>query len=212
MDAFFDKFAQIPLVQKVIGFVILIVLTLAVYFFVIQSGLESDIASLKNTIRMRKAELAELQKNLIKVKEFETNTKRLEKKLKEALSLLPEKSEIPTLLEKVSNLAEKAGLDIQEFQPLPEMQQDFYVKVPVKLKLAGSYHEMMNFFDAVSKLRRVVNITQVDMVRRNKGVAGFMKDGNKTIVDVNCLGVTFRFAGKDEMQAGKAKGKNKKKH
>ena len=85
-----------------------------------------------------------------------------------------------------------------------EIPEDFFVRVPIDLKLKGSYQELINFFDAVSKLRRVVNITDITIDRQNGGLQGFLKDDVKTKINAHCLGVTFRFAGKDKMPPKKA--------
>jgi len=211
MDNFFDKFGQISLAQKIIGFVVLCIISIAVYIFLFQNSVESDIMAQKRQIQVKKNELADVQQKMIKIKEYEAEAKRLDKKLEEALSLLPEKSEIPKLLEKISNLAEKAGLAIAQFTPLGEIPEDFFVRVPIDLKLNGSYQELINFFDAVSKLRRVVNITDITIERRFMGEKGFLKDDVKTKVGAQCLGVTFRFAGKDAAPA-KVQGKKKGGH
>ena len=195
MQAFFDKFAQIPLIQKVAGFVFLCAVAIAVYYFLLHTSTMEEIASVNAQILSKKNELSQIQQTMIKIKEYEAEAKRLEKKLEEALALLPEKSEIPNLLEKISNLAEKSGLSINSFKPMGEMPQDFYVQVAIDLDLSGSYYEIMNFFDAISKLRRVVNITNLNAKRTYAGPQGFMKDDAKTKMNVHCMGVTFRFKG-----------------
>ena len=77
--------------------------------------------------------------------------------------LLPKESEIPKLLTDISALGRNAGLDFLTFKPLADIPKDFYAEIPVTINVRGPYHNMGYFFDQVSKLARIVSVSNVKM-------------------------------------------------
>ena len=116
--------------------------------------------------------------------------------LDEALKQLPNGSEIPELLTSISSRAKESGLNVLSFRPGVEKPIGFYAEVPVSLKFEGTFHQVANFFYAVSQLPRIVNINNVKIG---------MKSGDKSeanILSVDCLAITFRFLESSVVQPG----------
>jgi type IV pilus assembly protein PilO len=110
----------------------------------------------------------------------------LDEALKVAITLLPETREIPELLTQISQLGLKAGLEFRLFKPEPEKPADFYAEVPVNLAIIGPFHDLARFFDHLSKLSRIVNVTDIKI--------GLAKgSGDAQTLTTNCLLTTFRF-------------------
>jgi len=107
------------------------------------------------------------------------------------LQELPDKSEIPELLSSVSGLAKEAGLDVNLFKVNADRLDEFYARVPVEIAVTGSYHQVASFFDAVSELPRIVNISQIEMTSPN------ISSGS-VILHVNCVATTFRYITPEE--------------
>jgi type IV pilus assembly protein PilO len=110
----------------------------------------------------------------------------LDATLKVAITLLPETREIPELLTQISRLGSNAGLEFRLFKPEAERPADFYAEVPVSLAILGPFHDLARFFDHLSKLTRIVNITDIK-ISLAKG------SGDAQILTTNCLLTTFRF-------------------
>jgi type IV pilus assembly protein PilO len=81
---------------------------------------------------------------------------------------LPSKTEMDKLLVDVSQSALAAGIDVQLFEPLQEMQQDFYAERPIAIRMLGNYHEFGDFVDAVAALPRVVILTMHNVSLRRE--------------------------------------------
>jgi type IV pilus assembly protein PilO len=110
----------------------------------------------------------------------------LDKTLQVAITLLPESREIPELLTQISQLGLQAGLEFRLFKPEAEKQADFYAEVPVSLAIIGRFHDLARFFDHLSKLSRIVNVTDIKV-----SLAKGSRDAQT--LTTNCLLTTFRF-------------------
>jgi len=77
------------------------------------------------------------------------------------LRQLPGQTEVDSLLEDVSQTALAAGLVERLFQPAPEVPQDFYAELPIRLRYTGSYHEIGDFVSGVAALPRIVTLHDI---------------------------------------------------
>jgi type IV pilus assembly protein PilO len=116
---------------------------------------------------------------------LKTRLAALDEMLKVAITLLPETREIPELLTQISQLGLNAGLEFRLFKPEPEKQADFYAEVPVSLAMLGPFHDLARFFDHLSRLSRIVNVTDIKI--------SLAKAGDSQTLTTNCLLTTFRF-------------------
>ena len=101
------------------------------------------------------------QKQLIAANrpKLEAEIKTLEKQLAEALVRLPEEKDIPNLLTQVNTLGQQNRLDFLLFRPGAPVKKGFYAEVPIDMRVEGQYHSLGSFLDRVSKLERIVNVT-----------------------------------------------------
>ena len=117
---------------------------------------------------------------------FEQELQEAENIFLESAALLPKDKEIPKLLKDISALGRNAGLDFLTFKPLADIPKDFYAEIPVTINVRGPYHNMGYFFDQVSKLARIVSVTNVKM-------SSPKKEGGEMLLNSDCQLVTYRF-------------------
>ncbi len=88
------------------------------------------------------------------------------------LRQLPGKTEIPNLLIDISQTGLAAGLQEELFQPLDEIQKDFYAEKPIKIRLKGSYHEFGQFVSEIAALPRIVTLHDIEITLQNGDSTG----------------------------------------
>jgi type IV pilus assembly protein PilO len=162
------------------------------------SRLNQDLKSAKDKL----ARLKNVERNL---RAFKKKYRQTELEFKEALKLLPNKEEIPTLLSSISNLGAQSGLEFLLFQPQKEVSRNFYAEIPLKLEVTGPYHNVATFFDKVSRLSRIVNIGDVNM--REMRAAKSQTD--TVILKTACTATTYKFIEVKEKPKGR-KGRRKR--
>jgi type IV pilus assembly protein PilO len=80
------------------------------------------------------------------------------------LRQLPGRTEVPNLLVDISQTGLAAGLEEKLFQPMGEIQREFYAELPIKIRLTGSYHELGNFVSGIAALPRIVTLHDITIV------------------------------------------------
>lgn len=79
------------------------------------------------------------------------------------INQLPNQNEIPQLVVDVSQAALANGLQIDLFEPQDEIKHDFYAEKQINVKFTGSYHQLGQFFSAVSQQPRLVTVVADNM-------------------------------------------------
>lgn len=152
-----------------------------------------EIADLSHKINQAKIKA----KNLM---QFEAELAQVEAQFQEALKLLPNTREIPSLLRKITELGNDSRLVFRMFSPQRERAADFYVEIPVTIEVSGNYHDVAVFFDKVGRMERIVNILDVTMRPVQE---------RSTTLTTTCNAVTYRFKGSEHAQEGKQDQKKK---
>ncbi len=79
------------------------------------------------------------------------------------LRQLPGKTQVPSLLEDISDTASAAGLKQRLFEPGKESEKEFYAELPIKMQLTGSYHQFGEFVSDIAALSRIVTLHDIQI-------------------------------------------------
>ena len=168
--------ATLPPLQKKLLLVLPAVIIAGLFiYFLIMPTLEEKKA-LTDEVEKQKAEIATLQKDAAKLPSLIAESQRLESKLSDLQLQLPEEKEVSGLLRQVSELGIKSGLQIASWRPQGRNihpSNEIY-EIPVAVEMRGSYHMFGQFFSNITKLKRIVNILNINMKLgpQKKGQAG----------------------------------------
>ncbi|OFW76855.1 MAG: pilus assembly protein PilP [Acinetobacter sp. RIFCSPHIGHO2_12_41_5] len=80
------------------------------------------------------------------------------------LKQLPSDTEVPGLLEDITRTGLGSGLEFEEIKLLPEVTQQFYIELPIQIKVVGAYHDLATFVSGVASLPRIVTLHDFDLV------------------------------------------------
>jgi type IV pilus assembly protein PilO len=189
MEKFLENFAKIPLQQKMIGVGAAVALILVAAWFMSIDPARTTIAENDEKIQKQEAELLKLQQQAQHRTQFMREVERLKQRLREAEEQLPKQAEIPKLLRDIAYEAQQSGLRLDRFEIQSESQQGDFSQVPVKMSVRGSYHEIAVFFDRLSKMPRIVNVTDLNMTTPQM-------ENKKLVVGSSYTATTYRFLDK----------------
>jgi type IV pilus assembly protein PilO len=71
---------------------------------------------------------------------------------------LPSDTEVPGLLEDISNKGVSNGLEFRSIALKPEYAAEFYVELPIDIVVQGTFHDMGAFVSGVAGLPRIVTL------------------------------------------------------
>jgi type IV pilus assembly protein PilO len=102
---------------------------------------------------------------------------------------------VPGFMKMMNAEAAKAGIELRRYTSKPTAAKDFYTEVPFEMELDGPYYSMVNFFDRVGKLERIVNVAGLQVATTKKPTDAKAKHTyqyapNESVV-ATCTATTF---------------------
>lgn len=186
-DSFLEgKISKLNKKQKV-GILLASIIVPSILFgmFVIKPKID-DIKKLKKDITYLEGEIKKVEARANELDKYKQEKENVALQLKAASLLLPQQKEIPRLLTNISDLGSNSGLEFINFQPGSESPTEFYAVIPVNITVKGSYHKIGTFLDRVSKLNRIVSVTDISL-------GSPQKSGNLMQLNSQLKLVTYRF-------------------
>jgi type IV pilus assembly protein PilO len=196
---FFEKIEKLKMIHRVLILVGTIVLVAGIFVALVYMPKSKEITRLNKEIASLEKKINQAKIKARTLKKFEAEQIEVEAQFREALNLLPNKREIPSLLRGITQLGNDANLEFLLFSPNKEKTRDFYIEIPVSMEVSGTYHDVATFFDKVGRMKRIVNILDISMAPVKT---------RSTNLTTKCNAVTYRF--KREVDEKTKTGKNKK--
>ncbi|NWH05486.1 type 4a pilus biogenesis protein PilO [Desulfobacter latus] len=188
VDPVFEKIGELTKIQRLlICLGTLAVIGAGFYFFLLGPKLDTltaareDLERQKNLLSTYKIKAAALEK-------MEARMAQAREQFNIAMTALPDKRELPSLLDEISKAGSDAGLEVQLFAPKSMVKKNFYTEIPFSMTVAGRYHQVAEFFYRVAGLNRVVNISAININR----VSG-KESADRNKIQMKCTAVTYMF-------------------
>jgi type IV pilus assembly protein PilO len=204
IDVLFEKIGELTKIQRLL--ICLGTLGLiggGFYFLLLGPKLDTltaarqDLESQRTLLSTYKAKAAALEK-------VEAQMAQAQEQFNIAMTALPDKRELPSLLDEISKAGRDAGLEVQLFAPQNMVENASYIEIPLSMTVAGRYHQMAEFFYRVAGFNRIVNMSTINMNRMSgKEVA------DRNTIQMKCVALTYMFVEPKEDEGTGDKGKKK---
>jgi type IV pilus assembly protein PilO len=136
------------------------IVTAALYFTVFKSQNEKNTAA-QHALDDKIRENNELESYRPKLKAMEQQVTELKQQLDIERRIVPDEKQVDGFIEMLDAESQKAGVELRRYKAKDEKPAQYYSEVPFDMELDGPYYSMLNFFDRVSKLERIVNISNL---------------------------------------------------
>ena len=174
-----------PAVVRALACLIVLLAVLALGYFMHLTDLQKTLDSSKQEEADLKVQFTSKVKQAANLEEYKEQMKLMEASFEALLRQLPSDTEVPGLLEDITSAGLNSGLEFEEIKLLPEVIQQFYIELPIQVKVFGSYHDLATFVSAVAGMPRIVTLHDFSI----KPVV----EGNSSRLAMNILVKTYRY-------------------
>lgn len=108
----------------------------------------------------------------------------LEGQLERLRAVLPEEQDVADLLRRVQGMATQSNLTIRGFVPQAVARKQMHMEWPIGLQLEGTYHNLGDFLERVSKFPRIINVGGIHIRSRET-------PGGGATITAECTATTF---------------------
>ena len=157
-DLDMENIGSWPLALKVIvlGLLYAAILIAGFYFHVEDlnkrlSVVEQEEQTLRQDFEKKAFEAANLEA-------YKAQLVEMEQRFGALVAQLPSETEVPGLLEDITDKGEMNGLSIKRIDLLAEQAQTFYIELPIAIEAVGSHHDLGAFISGMAGLPRIVTL------------------------------------------------------
>jgi type IV pilus assembly protein PilO len=176
---------KLPLPARVGVGVGLVALTGIAYFVVFYGDIESSIKAAQGQEQQLRTDLADARKNEFAYQKDLAELTDRQHRQRELNKVLPVETEYPSFLSAVQSVANVSGIGLTSWTPQPEVSEQFYARVPMKVTLVGRYHQVAKFFYGVGQLDRIINMENISLTDPKV-------QGDDVVVKTEALATAFR--------------------
>jgi type IV pilus assembly protein PilO len=146
---------------------------------------QSEEVALKGQFSSKASQAANLEAYKEQMQEMEVSFGAL-------LRQLPSDTEVPGLLEDITRTGLGSGLEFEAIKLLPEVTQQFYIELPIEIKVIGTYHDVATFVTGVASLPRIVTLHDFELLPSSSDSTSKLR--------LSVLAKTYRYNDKAEEQ------------
>ncbi|NIB39345.1 type 4a pilus biogenesis protein PilO [Pseudomaricurvus alkylphenolicus] len=120
---------------------------------------------------------------------YREQMKEMEKSFGVLVAQLPSDTEVPGLLEDIDEKGADSGLTINSIDLRAEQTAEFYIELPISVRVTGPYHDFGTFVSGVAGMPRIVTLHDYKITKSTQ---------RSGMLDMTILAKTYRYKSKDE--------------
>ncbi|HUY13120.1 MAG TPA: type 4a pilus biogenesis protein PilO [Terriglobia bacterium] len=187
-------FSDLP-EQYQLGILIAVPVVLAaVVFYVLVSPLSAQKTTLQEQVETLRQQN---QANLILEKRRAAFLKQIAEAqvhLKQLQAIVPDEPATDQFIRMVHDTAAAAHVHLRDFTAQNTVPRNYYTDEPFKLRLDGTYYDMLDFFGRLATAPRIVNVSSLSMGAPGGGGSSYKVLPGETL-GVDCIITTFYSSG-----------------
>ena len=152
-----------PTPVKVIAAALLLIAVLALGYNFHLKDLQAQLDQQRSQEETLKQQFATKAGQAANLEAYRQQMVEMEQSFGALLRQLPSDTEVPGLLEDITRTGLGSGLEFEEIKLLPEVTQQFYIELPIQIRVVGTYHDLATFVSGAASLPRIVTLHDFDI-------------------------------------------------
>ncbi len=157
-DLDFENVGMWPIAGKLAVWLLIAVVALGGgYWFLIQPTM-NELARIENEEVEKRTRFERLARQASSIDIYRAQLVQIEESFSLLLSQLPTDTEVPGLIDDINDTGLSSGLRFNEIRLRPERSSEYYIELPIEIKVEGGFHDFGTFVSGVAGLSRIVTL------------------------------------------------------
>jgi type IV pilus assembly protein PilO len=189
------KFGEMSFAAR-LGVMLLVALVIGVaYYYVYLNPQIQENGTIRTKIEEKTRENEQLRQFEPKLADLNRQMAILQQQMEIQKKIVPDDKDADQFIRLLHDTASTAGIEIRRYTSMPVANHEFYSDVPFAIDIDGPYYSVLNFFQRVSELERIVNIDNLQMSNTKTTAPAKVKGSysyapGETVV-ASCTATTF---------------------
>ncbi|GAB3319811.1 type IV pilus inner membrane component PilO [Haliea atlantica] len=183
-DIDFENIGSWPAGIKAILCVLLLALVLVGGYYYHVKDLQAQLGRVQSEENKLRQEFEKKAFEAANLEAYKQQMVEMEESFGALVSQLPSDTEVPGLLEDITNKGLSNGLEINSINLQAEQAKEFYVELPIAITATGSYHDLGAFISGLAGLPRIVTLHDFSINARSS---------DTTALNLSIVAKTYRY-------------------
>jgi len=188
-DLNLENIGSWPAALKAILLTLLYVAILVAGFYLHIEKLNKGLAVVKQEEQTLRVDFEQKAFEAANLEAYKAQLAEMEVRFGALVAQLPSETEVPGLLEDITDKGELNGLNIERIDLLDEQEQNFYVELPIAIEAIGSYHDIGAFISGMAGLPRIVTLHDFEIIIDGHG---------SNMLEMSVHAKTYRYREEDD--------------
>jgi type IV pilus assembly protein PilO len=157
-DLDMENIGSWPMALKVIVLALLYAAILVAGFYFHVDDLNKRLGAVEQEEQTLRQDFEQKAFEAANLEAYKAQLVEMEQRFGALVAQLPSETEVPSLLEDITDKGELNGLSIKRIDLLSEQAQTFYIELPIAIEAVGSYHDLGAFISGMAGLPRIVTL------------------------------------------------------
>jgi type IV pilus assembly protein PilO len=179
-----------PMVPRMTLWGTVVLLCALVGYFFVWRGQMDELDTLRQQEMSLKEEYRTKLQQSINLEELRRQKEQVNQYVLTLEKQLPSKAEMDALLSDINQAGIGRGLQFELFRPGQLNPREYYVELPITVKVSGRYHDLGAFASDIANLPRIVTLNNLNI-----------QTTKESTLSLDAVAKTFRYLDDDEMAA-----------
>jgi type IV pilus assembly protein PilO len=157
------KFGEMSFGTRLLVLFLVALIVGAAYYYLYYNQENQKNTELAATIKEKKADNEQMREFEPKLAQLKIQMAIMEQQIEREKKVVPDDKDSDQFIRLLHDTAATAGIEIRRYTALPTANHEFYSDVPFSIDIDGPYYSVLNFFQRVSELERIVNIENLQV-------------------------------------------------
>ncbi|MYM63578.1 type 4a pilus biogenesis protein PilO [Pseudomaricurvus sp. HS19] len=171
-----------PVAGKVVFCLLLVAAIVAGGYFVFIKDLNLQLEKVQGQEQKLRADFKKKAHQAANLDAYREQMVEMEESFGALVAQLPSDTEVPGLLEDIDEKGVTSGLQIKSIVLQPERRREYYVELPIEIKVRGPYHDLGVFVSGVAGMPRIVTLHNYEIGK-----------GSGAMLDMTIEARTYRY-------------------
>jgi type IV pilus assembly protein PilO len=179
-----------PMVPRMTLWGAVVLVCALVGYFMVWRGQMDELDTLRQQETSLKEEYRNKLQQSINLEELRRQKEQVNQYVLTLEKQLPSKAEMDALLSDINQAGIGRGLQFELFRPGQLNPREYYVELPITVKVSGRYHDLGAFASDIANLPRIVTLNNLNI-----------QTTRDSTLSLDAVAKTFRYLDDDEMAA-----------
>lgn len=152
---------------------------------------ETTNAATRQQVKTLKATNRRLRPLVGQLTQLEAENRRLEVQWQQVQAKLPEQRATDDFLRELQMLASRHGLHLRRVQAQEMLRRQYYLEAPYKVLLDGSYNDLLQFYQDLDRMPRIVSASHLALNGVEAGTGGSYVYAPGETLKAECVITTY---------------------